>query len=141
LKPVNEEHIDFKNSWMVKYLFNNTGCNLTKIYRFDDDSLLKDAYRCADGLSIDFSTYDSKECDLSICWTNLCVDKLNLKWNELYAKNHETTMVAKGFGNTTIILYEGLQLMAYRTGLCKQYFNSEDYEVVCFNEASVMLKK
>ena len=28
LKPINEEHVDFKNSWIVKFVFNNTLCEL-----------------------------------------------------------------------------------------------------------------
>jgi len=30
--------------------------------------------------------------------------------------------------------------MAYRTGLSKKYYNSEDYEVVDFDDTHVMLK-
>ena len=30
LKPINEEHVDFKNSWIVKFVFNNTLCELEK---------------------------------------------------------------------------------------------------------------
>ena len=33
LKPVNEEHIDFQNSWLVKHLFNNNSCELTKVHK------------------------------------------------------------------------------------------------------------
>ena len=47
LKPVNEEHIDFKNSWLVKHLFNNNRCELTKVHRFDENKLLQDAHDCA----------------------------------------------------------------------------------------------
>ena len=38
-KPVNEEHIDFQNSWLVKHLFNNNSCQLTKAYRFNENKL------------------------------------------------------------------------------------------------------
>ena len=60
-KPVNEEHIDFKNSWLVKHLFNNNSCKLTKVHRFDENKLLQDAYDCAYGKSIDFKRYGNKE--------------------------------------------------------------------------------
>ena len=40
LKPVNEEHIGFKNSWLVKHLLNNNRCELTKVHRFDENKLL-----------------------------------------------------------------------------------------------------
>ena len=29
LKPVNEEHVDFKNSWLVKHLLDSNSCKLT----------------------------------------------------------------------------------------------------------------
>ena len=49
LKPVNEEHIDFQNSWLVKHLFNNNSCELTEVHRFDENNLLQDAHDCAYG--------------------------------------------------------------------------------------------
>ena len=52
LKPVNEEHINFKNSWIVKFIFNNTLCELTEIHRFNDNELLQDAYKCSNGETI-----------------------------------------------------------------------------------------
>ena len=54
LKPVGEEHTDFKHSWIVKNVFNNRICELTDIHRFDDSKLFQDAHRCANGESIDF---------------------------------------------------------------------------------------
>ena len=61
LKPVKEDHIDFRNSWIVKYVFNNTICELTHVHRFNDDGLLQDAYRCANGGKIDFENYPEKK--------------------------------------------------------------------------------
>ena len=75
-KPINEEHIGFKNSWLVKHLFNNNCCHLKTVHRFDDNKLLQDAYDCANGKLIDFKRYGNKECELALCWTNLCVDTL-----------------------------------------------------------------
>ena len=60
LKPVNEEHIDFLHSWIVKYMFNNTLCELNKVHRFHGNQLLQDAYNCANGESIEFSDYTSQ---------------------------------------------------------------------------------
>ena len=120
LRPPNEEHIDFQTSWLVKHLFNNNCCQLTKVYRFDENKLLQDAYDCANGKSIDFQRYGNKECDLSLCWTNLCVDTLNSKYNEKYAKAHNEVKEVKGYGNTKIILHKTVQLMAYRTSLNKK---------------------
>ena len=73
LKPVNEEHIGFQNSWLVKHLFNNNNCKLTKVHRFDENKLLQDAYDCAYGKSIDFKRYGNKECDLFLGWTTSCM--------------------------------------------------------------------
>ena len=116
LKPVNEERIDFRNSWSVKHLFNNNSCKLTKVYRFSENKLLQDAYGCACCKSIDFKRYGNKECDLSLCWTNLCVDTLNPKYNGKYAKSYNNVKEVKGHASTKFILHKNLQLMAYRTG-------------------------
>ena len=44
--------------------------------------------------------------DLSLCWTNLCVDTLTSKYNEKYAKTHSKVKEVKGYGNTKIILHK-----------------------------------
>ena len=54
LKPVNEEHMGFKNSWLVKHLFNNNCCQLANVHRFNENKLLQDAYDCAHGRSSGF---------------------------------------------------------------------------------------
>ena len=74
LKPLGEEHIDFKHSWIFKHVFNNTNCELTDIHRFDDSKLLQDAHKCANGESVDFNDYTKEEHDLSLCWTNQAAD-------------------------------------------------------------------
>ena len=67
LKPINEEHTDLNNSWLVKHLFNNNKCcQVTKVYRFDENKLLQDAYDCAGGKSIDFKRYGNEECELAL---------------------------------------------------------------------------
>ena len=106
LKPIDEEHIDLKNSWLVEHLFNNNGCHLKAVHRFGDDTLLQNAYDCANGKLIDFKRYGNKECDLSLCWTDLCVDTLNSKYNGTYAKSHNNVKEVKGHGNTKFILHE-----------------------------------
>ena len=108
LKPPNEEHTDFKNSWLVKHLFNNNSCKLTKVYRFDGNRLLQDAYDCAYDKSIDFKRYGNKECDVSLCWNNLCVNTLNSKYNEKYAKSYDNVKGVKGYANTKSILHKNL---------------------------------
>ena len=50
-----------QNSWLVKHLFNNDSCKLTKVHRFDENNLLQDAYDCAYGEIINFKRYGNKE--------------------------------------------------------------------------------
>ena len=55
LKPVNEEHIDFRNIWVVKYVFGNNLCEVKHIHRFNESKLLQGAYNCANGENIEFN--------------------------------------------------------------------------------------
>ena len=134
LKPIHEEHIDFENSWSVKHLFNNNCCHFKTVHRFGDNKLIQYAYDCANGKLIDFKRYGNKGCDLPLCWTNLCVDTLNSKYNGKYAKSYNNVKEVKGHGNTKFILHKKLQLMAYRTILNNRYYNSGDFMVVGFDD-------
>ena len=78
--------------------------------------------------------------DLSLCWTNLCVDTLKSKNNDKYANTHHKVKEAKGYGNTTIIVHQHLQLMTYITSLNKTYYNSEYVVVVDVDDEYVYLK-
>ena len=89
LKPVGEEHIDFRHSWIVKDVFNNTICELTDIHRFDGSKLLQDAHKCANGENIEFNDYTNEEHDLALCWTNQAVDAINQKCNKHYANGKQ----------------------------------------------------
>ena len=73
LKPINEEHIDFLNNWVVKYMFNNDLCELKEVHRSTECDLLQDAYKCGNDESIDFDSYTKEEHDLCLCWTNHAV--------------------------------------------------------------------
>ena len=138
LKNRNEEHIDFRNSWIVKYIFNNNLIELTKIHRFKDNELLKDAHACSNGKQIDFTTYNKEECDLCLCWTNDAVNALNTKWNTHYANNHTNTLLVKGFKESQFILHTGLKIMAYRSNGTK-YHNSEEFIVKSFTESHMTI--
>ena len=96
--------------------------------------MLQDAYGCAYGKNVDFKRYGNKECDLSLCWTNACVDTLNSKYNEKKAESYDNVKEVKGHGNTEFILHKNLQLMAYKTSLNKTHYNSEDFTVVDFDD-------
>lgn len=136
LKPVGEEHIDFKHSWIVKYVFNNTICELTHIHRFDGSKLLQDAHKCANGESIDFNDYTKEEHSLSLCWTNQAVDAINQKWNKHYANGKQVEV--NGFKQSKYILHVGLKLMAYKSN-GKKYYNSEDFTVKSFDDKYMCL--
>ena len=88
----------------MEHLFNNDSCKLTKVHRFGENKLLQDACDCAYGESINFKRYGNKECDLSLCWANLCVDTLGFKYNEKYANPYDNVKEVKGHGNTKFIL-------------------------------------
>ena len=72
--------------------------------------------------------------DFSLCWTNLCVDTLNSKYNGKYAKSYGNVKEMKGHGNTKFISHKNLQLMAYKTSLNKKDYNSEDFIAVDFDD-------
>ena len=60
LKPVNEEHVDVRNSWIVKYVFGKKKkilCEFKHIHRFNKRKLLQDDYTCANGENIEFNDY------------------------------------------------------------------------------------
>jgi hypothetical protein len=59
LKPVGEDHIDFRYSWIDKYVCNDTICELNRAHRFNDSELLQDAYKWANGENNDFGKYNT----------------------------------------------------------------------------------
>ena len=134
LKPANEEHIGFRNSWIVKYMFNNNLCELKEVHRFSESKLLQDAYKCANGESIEFNDYTKEEHDLCLCWTNQAVDALNQTWNKHYAKGKQIKVV--GYKQSTFILHN-LKVMAYKSN--KQFHNSEYIIVKTYNEEKMTL--
>ena len=141
IKPRGEEHIDFQNSYILKYLFNNNSCRLTIIHRFKDNKLLQDAYDCAYGKSIDFKWYGNIDCDLALCWTNRCVDVLNTIHNEKYAKMYNKVKEVKGYSNTKFILHKDLPIMAYTSSLSKKYYNSDEFIVIDFDDEHFYLTR
>ena len=136
LKPVNEEHINFKNSWIVKFIFNNTLCELTEIHRFNDNELLQDAYKCSNGETIDINKYGKTEHDLALCWTNKAVDVINEKWNNYYLPNDYINV--NGAKNSKFKLYRGLTIIAYRTH-GKKFYNSDEYIVKSYDDKNLIL--
>jgi len=140
LKPVKEDKINFENLTIVKHLFNYSRCNLTVVHRFNDDVLLQDAHKCANGETFEKSNYGTTEYDLSIAWSNDCVNYLNKKWNEHYAEG-KTTLRVNGNDKTTILLHEGLELVAYNTPSSCAYSNAESLKVVGWEEKQIKTKK
>ena len=129
LKPANEEHIGFLNSWVIKYTFNNNLCELKEVHRFNESKLLQDAYKCANGESIEFNDYTKEEHDLCLCWTNQAVDALNQKRNKHYAKGKQIEVA--GYKQLKFILHRNSKVMAYKRN--KHCHNSEDFLVKTYN--------
>ena len=77
LKQVNEEHIDFRDSWIVKCVVDNNLCELKHIHRFNEHKLLHYAYTCVNGEHIHYNDYTKEEHDVCLCWTSQAVDSLN----------------------------------------------------------------
>ena len=86
---------------------------------------LQDAYKCANGESINFNDYTKEEHGLCLCWTNQAVDTLNAKWNKHYATGKQIEAV--GYKQSTSILHNNLKIMAYNNN--KHFHNSEDFIV------------
>jgi len=139
LPPVDEEDIDFENSWIVKYIFNNNSYELVKVWRFSESQLLQDAYSASKGDSINFSGYKEVEHPLALCHTNDAVDAINKKWNEHYAGKQTTKKEVKGFDNTTFIMYVGMKLMAYKTHSAYTFTNSQELTVKSWNKDTMSL--
>ena len=118
-----KKHIHFKSSWIVKYVFNNTICELIAIHRFDDSKLLQDAHKCANGESIDFNNYTKEEHDLCLRWANQAVDAITKTCKKHYANGKQLEL--NGFKQSKNTLHVGLKLMAYKSNR-KTHYNSED---------------
>ena len=140
LAPVDEEDIDFENAWLVKYLFNSNSYELTKVWRFNENQLLQDAYSASNGDKINFTKYQSTECELALCHTNDAVDAINKKWNEHYAKQHTKQKEVIGFDNTKFIMYTGLMLMAYKTHTGNTFTNSQDLVIKSWTDTTFQLQ-
>jgi len=136
LKPVNEEHVNFKNSWIVKFIFNNTLCELTEIHRFNDNELLQDAYKCSNGEAIDINKYGKTEHNLALCWTNKAVDVINEKWNNYYLP--DDYIIVKGAKDSKFKLHKGLAIVAYRTH-GKKFYNGDEYIVKSYDDKNLIL--
>ena len=63
------------------------------MHRFNDNNLLQDAYKCANGENIECSDYTKEEHDVCLCWTNQAVDTIHAKWNTHYAKGKQIEVV------------------------------------------------
>ena len=125
LKPVNEEHLGFPNSRVVKNVSNINLCELKEVHRFNESRLLQDAYTCANGESIEFNDYTKEEYDSCLCWINQAVDALNPKWNKHYANGEQIEVV--GTKQSKFVLHRNLELLAYKNN--KHFHNSEVFIV------------
>ena len=139
LPPVDEEDIELDQTWVVKYIFNTRWYELTKIWRFNEDQLLQDAYKARMGQIIDFTRYGNTEHDLALCHTNDMVDAINKTWNEHYAKTKDKQIIVDGFENTKYTIYVGLKLMAYKSHQGHIFTNSEELEIKSWTDSTLTL--
>jgi len=107
LRPVDEEHIEFENTEIVKYIFNYKSYELVKVWRFNENSLLQDAYNASAGEKLDFSKYGQEETPLSLCHTNNAVDTLTEKWNKFYAERLDEN--AAGSESEPVLGYDNVK--------------------------------
>ena len=82
LPPVNEEHIDFENSWIVKYVFNYNLYKLVEVKRTNDKELLHDTRTIRNGEVIDYLTYGTCERPTALRHPNDAVNAINKTWTE-----------------------------------------------------------
>ena len=135
LPPVLEESKDHLNSDVVKFIFDNRRCELHKIHRTDDPLLLDQLDKVIEGQKIDKSKFGKRKCLLSLCWSNACVDAINKKNNEMYAKvyDHQELEGKKG----KFFLYKTLPVIANKT--TDDYCNNENFTVQSFNDETVTI--
>ena len=79
LPPVQEEHIDFEKSWIVKYVFNYNLYKLVEVKGTNDKDLLRDTRAIRNGEAIDYSTYGTCEHPTALCYSNDAVNSINRK--------------------------------------------------------------
>ena len=101
MPPVQEEHHDFENSWIVKSVFNYNIYKLVEVKRTDDTDLLRDTRAIRNGEAIDYSAYGMCEHPTALCYSNDVVNGINSKWNEHYAKQHSRTKTINGLDGKT----------------------------------------
>ena len=139
MPPVDEEDIEFDQTWVVKYIFDTRWYELTKIWRFNECQLLQDAFTAKMGQTIDFTRYGNKVHDLAFCHTNDMVDAINQKWNEHYAKTTDKQKLVDGFENTKYMMYVGLQGMAYQKHQGNSFTISEELEITVWTDHTLTL--
>jgi hypothetical protein len=143
LPPVEEEHIDFKNTNIVKSIFKYKSYELTKVWRFSEDELLQDAYRAVGGQDIGISKYSSIAKPLSLCFSNDMVNAVNNKWNTFYSNQHSTNggkiLKVQGFDYTEYYLHKDLVLMAYKTHGKYVFTNSQELTVKDWSDHELTL--
>ena len=133
LKPRNTDHIDFKNCWIVKYVFSHTLCELEIIHRFKDSELTQDVIASSKGYDINIDKYDKVEHDFALCWTNKAVDAINEKWNIYHCPTDY--IIVNGANESKFRLYIGLPILAYRS-FGKKIYNSDDFKVKYYDKST-----
>ena len=121
LDPVESKIYDVINSEVFAELVDCQKLELTRNYRAEKDpefgSFIADLIKVRAGETIDFSTYGTKECIKSICFTNKTRKAINEKWNLRESKDKPYITL------NNIRVYPGLPV------ICKKTFTVDDSEL------------
>ena len=121
LKPVLEDDSEYQNSQVLKYIFDGNRCLLTKIHRTNDEKLLNVLTSILEGNEIHDKEFGNKENDLNLCWSNACVDTINERKNNNYAKCYDHIQLKN------MKVYQYMPVIAKTT--TKDFCNNENFTV------------
>lgn len=138
-RSIGHPELDFSETVAVKHLFDNNKIILSETKRSDNQTLYDNAFKFRCGGDIDFSVFGNKKTRFSICRSNYKVIELNNFWNEIDAKKAKQTKKVKGHKKQDIILFEGLELLAYKNNFKNNYLNSETFTVKSFTNDKLFL--
>jgi predicted GIY-YIG superfamily endonuclease len=131
LPAVLEEYVDFKNAQILSYMFDRNRCELTKIWRTDDDKLLKTLDSILLGKKINVTEYGKKKSQLSLCWSNACVDAINTRMNNAYAKVYDH------FQLNNMKVYKNMPVISKETKT--DYCNNEEFVVDDYDDEYIYM--
>ena len=139
LKPVEEGHHDYFNSYLVKDIFDGKLVKLTYNYRVAEDknaSSLFEDFEYINNCDYDMEEikkhYGNKRHLTCLAWTNKCVNALNKQINNEESEKYEFMDIGE------MKIYKGLPLLAKKTMFDLK--NNEDFVVTEFDKDSITVE-